>query len=989
MNFFDILAKETPIPSRLFLEASAGTGKTFTIEHLFIRLLLEKKFSIHEIVVVTFTKAATRELKERIRCNLALIVEGKKSYPYLEQLSPQQRSALQEALNQFDTAQIFTIHSFCHHLLQQFALETNTSFHLSEWEPHEKEWEMKEFLRTQNTLSSGQLRKLLRSLANDITTLMEKLGASSSQEQKCPSSKELLEEVNTCLLEITPFPVEKEFEALKVHYKKMNSKQFSSQARQLETALQEQKIPLDLWEEWITAPDFFLENLHRDQIKVKGSPPQDHPLFHLRKHIVPRLQLAQNRLNILKTLQMSWREHEQQVAEEKGKITPDDLLQKVYEALKSSEFIESIRKCYQSIIIDEFQDTDPLQWAIFQTLFLQDPSKRAYFIGDPKQSIYGFRKADIYTFLEASNHFAVESKAILHRNFRSGSSLISQLNHLFCHPGWMHLPRHNTHLEIHPSTAAVEGEGELIFMIMEEEKTRSSKWPSLKTEEDLLFPFIVETLQKLALKPQQVAILVKDRYQARRVQNFLTLWNIPSALGKKAPLKESLAFTWLEELGELFLDPHSTSSLTKLLLGPFAQLLPHEITGEALFKAKQHILQLKEVWLQKGFGACFALFLRLRLGKDTALSCCYSSGQHLPYEDLLELIPHLFFSPTPHHFKTSLRKLKQEGSEDRLKPSSQGVQIMTVHASKGLEFDTVFAIGLASRTPYQDLSPLELEELDAEKMRQFYVALTRAKTRVYIPIVHEIPTPSYGLGEGSPVEIFLSRRELSLNAFSCVHLKEGSFSLTPPSLEEIPIIPPNPMPEPLAVKPLYSFSSLAHYEKQDVEVTPDGLTAGLETGHVIHRILERYFNQEDALLNLIRQEIIHTSLASQEEKIHALLEKTLGLNLDGFTLLDINLETLQTEMEFLYPSGKGWMKGFIDLCFLHNQKVYIIDWKSNQIPQNSFHALQDVMQSHDYLLQGKIYEEALQRYLRHYPDLTLGGIYFIFIRGPFVYSYTS
>ncbi|MGR3973912.1 MAG: UvrD-helicase domain-containing protein [Candidatus Rhabdochlamydia sp.] len=988
MSSFDILSQDTLIPSRLFLEASAGTGKTFTIEHLFIRLLLEKKLTISQIVIVTFTQAATRELKERIRRNLEEIVSGKKTYPYLEGLTLSQKKILQEAAQQFSAAQIFTIHGFCAQLLRQFAFETNVPFTLTEWSEEEEVWDIKEFLRHQRVVSSGQLRKLLRSLAHDFDTLVHHIKKGGKELDHLPSSQQMLDQINAQLHTVPPFLVKEEFEKIQVHYKKMQGKHLLLQADQLEAALFEKTISLEVWEEWITLPGFFLENVHPSQVKVKGTPPSSHPLFELRDMIVPQLQKAQDKTTLLKQLQTGWKRYQQHRSEEKGKITPDDLLKKIHGALDNPQLLHAIRACYEAVVVDEFQDTDPLQWDIFKTIFLQDPSKHLYLIGDPKQSIYGFREADIYTFLKASKEFDTSEQAYLHKNFRTYSALIDQLNHLFCTNDWMDLPQLNTTLSIPASTAAQEGEGCLHFMIAEDTKTRSSKWPSLKLEETVLFPFIVQEIQQKYPHLEQVAILVKDRYQASRIRHFLNQWNIPAALGRKTPLQESKMFEVLDTLASCFLDPHQTASIKKMLLGPFAQLSSHELCDETLFKAKQILSKLEKVWVEHHFAAFFALFLNTSFGKHSARISCYQCEDHTLYEDLLEIVPHLVFSPSPSHFKTYLQQLKLTTTQDRMQAASQGVQIMTVHASKGLEFETVFALGLASRTPHQDLSEEGLQELDAEKMRQVYVALTRAKKQLYVPVIHEIPHTSSSPGEGSAMEIFLSKAKPSLTTFSHTLLKEASFHLTPSS-EQMKIFAPHAPAARLPHQPLLSFSSLAHYERLFLEVASDGMESGIETGTVIHKILERYFNQEQQLEVIIRQEIQGSCLASHETKIVTILHQMMKLPLDDFTLEEICLDTVQTEMEFLYKTPNGCMKGFIDLCFIHNQKMYVIDWKSQLLPDNHLESVEAVMQAHDYHLQGQIYEEAIIRYLKQFPSLSFGGIYFIFVRTPLAYLHKS
>ena len=112
MQRFDILDPQLNIFQNYFLEASAGTGKTFAIEHLVIRLLLESEepIELKEILAVTFTKDAAHEMKTRIRKKL-------------ESLLPEQNPRVREALASFDEIQVFTIHAFCHRMLTEFAFK--------------------------------------------------------------------------------------------------------------------------------------------------------------------------------------------------------------------------------------------------------------------------------------------------------------------------------------------------------------------------------------------------------------------------------------------------------------------------------------------------------------------------------------------------------------------------------------------------------------------------------------------------------------------------------------------------------------------------------------------------------------------------------------------------------------------------------------------------------------------------------------------------
>ena len=127
-----------------------------------------------------------------------------------------------------------------------------------------------------------------------------------------------------------------------------------------------------------------------------------------------------------------------------------------------------------------------------------------------------------------------------------------------------------------------------------------------------------------------------------------------------------------------------------------------------------------------------AQFLQTKFWKRSVFQTLCST--EALYDDLMQIVEKIVYIRDPHQMIKSLQLLKIEEVDERISAHPHGVQIMTIHASKGLEFETVFAIGLASRTPAEDKPEEELKELDAEKMRQFYVALTRAKRRLYIPV---------------------------------------------------------------------------------------------------------------------------------------------------------------------------------------------------------------------------------------------------------------
>ncbi len=269
MSSFDILSRTAPLQRRLFLEASAGTGKTFTIEHLVVRLLLETDYTLDQILVVTFTRAATRELKVRIRANLEKTLSGEQSFDYLSDLSEEQKEKIKTALLTFDKSQIFTIHGFCHRILQEFAFEAFVGLDLQEWEDKEEKWAVLEFLRGANALSPAQLQRLLGSVRNDSDKLVDKLLTSSENQIKVFSSSELLTQANKNLSSLAPFSITEAFDVARPHYKGMTSADFDKQASLLDLALQRGQILPEEWDRLIAEEEFFLEGIESGNLKAR------------------------------------------------------------------------------------------------------------------------------------------------------------------------------------------------------------------------------------------------------------------------------------------------------------------------------------------------------------------------------------------------------------------------------------------------------------------------------------------------------------------------------------------------------------------------------------------------------------------------------------------------------------------------------------------------------------------------------------------------
>ena len=936
MEKFDCLAKEISLFGPHFLEASAGTGKTFAIEHIFARLLLSG-IEIDQILVVTFTRAATRELKMRIRSNLE-----KRQYPYLDG----SLEKITAAVTAFDRNQIYTIHGFCFRMLREFAFEMELPLSMKEGCSTERiDAALRDFFQMKlnpDLVSPEQLEVLLR------TTTVEEL-VQRLKKGETPRAAKSYSELNAAFQERMP-PLEldklrEDFAALEGSYRKKEGN-FDAELRALAS---KEFGPL------ISEKGSIFTFLSPENKKVKAKEPSAlyYPDFFEwgREHLLPLIQTALQ--DTFYALLAAWKPIEEKILAEEGAFGPDALLKKMEEAIQKEAFREKVKAKYRAVLIDEFQDTDPLQWKIFQTLFLQ--AETLYLIGDPKQSIYRFRNADLYTYLRAKDSIDPQGHYYLDTNFRSSKELIGALNRLFDR-NWLHLPKEKKTLPYLPVRAGLpltssfsDQKGAIHCVISEEIVSyTAAEILRLKGEVSSFGSF---------------AILVKDRFQAAKMEEALTLLGIPNIARTHELLSESLAFEAIEELFEALEDPRHLGKTNAVAAGPLGKL---------------DLFALRTLLEEKGLAKMCAALPQMGSDFFQVFELLFEWEQKVGFS--FEGVARFFAMSRTMDPETAIHRWKETRSD--------AVQILTMHASKGLEFDIVFALGVGERTPLCD------EEADAEKQRLLYVAMTRAKRRLYLPI----PPPKKGaVGKLSPIELFcqtLGSWEQELQAIGrevSLTLERIEAPIELPKKIELPIEVEERLPPPPLFPPSYllSFTALAQEGSSEVLApleAPNGLYTihnlprGAEVGVVIHSIFERVFSNEPF------EELIPPSLLPWKGAIYAMVEEVLDHPLPmGFCLREIDRAWARTEVEFLFETSPNYLKGFIDLIFVHKGTLYFVDWKTNWLGVDassySTARLEASMKEHQYDLQASIYQEALRRSWQG----AIGGAIYFFVRGPEVF----
>ncbi len=1110
---FDVLCRDLNVFEPHFLEASAGTGKTFAIEHLVTRLLIESDapLLIEQILVVTFTRAATRELKQRIRLNLTRAKEelwhANPSADYLKVICEQGEKAVKSAIERldaalicFDAAQIFTLHGFCHRILKEFAFEAGISFEVSDPDQKEHisllEQMIKDHLKENVSApqySPAQINAVLKKKQSDprkmVSGLIE-LASSSNEIAALPSFGEHLE---TFLKEVRALPeidaagFKADLSLLIPHYKQMTGEEIPAQIDMLAAILSSKECTQHQFDHLLMS-DFFLEKMREDNQKVRAKFPERSSLSYpglverMRKTLLPPIDSAKDPsrtfLRLARDLQVKSRD----LLETKEKFSPDALLLKVEEALKIPRFVERVRQKFRAAIIDEFQDTDPVQWNIFRQLFLSE-MRAVCLVGDPKQSIYAFRNADVYVYLEAAKAMGESARKHLDTNFRSTAPLVSALNLLFSRAQgrWMDLPSCEESLEVIPVKAggrliADDAEAPVEFFVAVDKRGTHKKFPTSDMLENKVFPFLASEISRLhvenGIEYHDIAILIKDRFQGQDVIEYLKKCGIPASSKRGGSILDTDAFFALKEILAAVCAPFDMSKVKAALGGPVFAWSEEQLGGGPLLEAKATMQSLNQVLFEKGFGPFFQTLLGTGWGTSGTplLQELFSRGDLPLYLDLRKLCELLIEEEIGRGLKGNaclsfLEEIATESHPDetRLKVSPQeekgSVTVMTMHMSKGLEFDVVFALGIASRHPPSEqiaikiagrrvlslMDPLDpasmlaLEELDAEKMRQLYVALTRAKKRLYIPLMIEESKKGMEIGDASPVELFFARiAELAVDHASLYRIAENMDidrateilkSLSPlihyRILQDAPepnfkktesldceLISPSPMCLPTYDEQLLSFSYLAAKDHsiavsatkppQGAPLSPHTMPLGSDTGHLLHVLFEKIFKRrlhhplnERSLTELIDEEIVFSPLEPWRPILLPWILELLIKPLNGFCLSDVPGEQLQQEMEFLFRTDRGMMKGFADLFFEFGGKYYLLDWKSNYLgPSDADYTqekIAEAMQQNQYELQASIYADALERYVKLFDNRPFkecfGGAIYYFVRGKAAYHF--
>lgn len=810
-----------PLSGIQLLEASAGTGKTWNISSLYVRLILghgraEAALLPNQILVVTFTKAATQELQDRIRNRLNEVAEFLRrlegeEYPPTGSASPATASgdALLEGLRAYygnhpekraphayrlslaadsmDDAAIFTIHGWCQRILKQHAFDSGSLFDLT-IETDEADllrecvrdyWRTaiyplaKEDLTRIHTLSKDpeSLLKKVRGLLSlppetreDLKLsypstpdgLHAALAAWSDWEQRISEAEARVRSQWAFECERIPRIIQ---DAL--NSKTLNARVYNKNVHQ--------------WIEGITAwakdpgipttTGLKLKNFAQGQFNLNpqgsGQEPQSPAFVAIADYlaIIGDVTVKDALKAALIASSTVWiRERFEHTKHDRAVIDQNDLVLKLHEAIKGAggaRLADIIQKQYPVALIDEFQDTDPLQYGIFKAIYAHGTQDNAWLmVGDPKQAIYSFRGADIYSYLDAGSQPGVE-RHTLGTNFRSTREMVAAVNQVFGYAektwsqGAFHFPHTKNGVRPIPFEA-VEANDRTERLYQQSEHTRQaitglrvwhlqnegmaigsgdfraqmaniaantivdllSQSQNQRSPKDNAVFFADNDGEKArCLAPSDIAILVSNRTEATCIQDALRVRGLQSVYlsDRDSILKTDEAqdlVIWLEA----FLSPRDgrrirSAMATRTLKLEFSSL--DRLTTDEVYldSVIERFVGYGSLWREKGILPALHQFM---LDQELSFDLMGEPWGERTLTNLLHLSELLQREATQLDGQYGVLRYLRESIEDaredeetvlRLESDSALIRVITIHKSKGLEFPLVFLPFVALSKP--------------------------------------------------------------------------------------------------------------------------------------------------------------------------------------------------------------------------------------------------------------------------------------------------
>lgn len=690
------------------VEASAGTGKTWTIERLYIKALLETdNIFVENILVLTFTKASTYELKWRILKQLEeaieklILIKNNQDYSnsndlikYLLGLDVNKIDIyifkLNLARQNFDLASIYTIHGFCTKILSDFQLECHSNLPFIVKKEYNDIYEhlIISFLRI-HVFTNPNFTHVIGKVIENIHILVKDNDYRNKNFIKkilnlIPKNIFIIENKKICLKKI------------------------------------------------------FIINLTLEELLLSDSSLLKNQLTYYRNEFINIiLDFISKNINYY--------------LGDFSVLSYNALIELVADSLNSSEdFTTKLYNEYPIAFIDEFQDTDDLQCSIFNKIYKFDSFKfargKVILVGDPKQAIYGFRGADIQTYLKMRDK--TQKQLNLSYNFRSTKNLVNFVNSLFCENENL-LGSGITYKE------ALSYNSQSSYNVVNDYKYREHIFYNAEiqlisivneNQQESLLNAICFEIAKLIyidkVASNSIAILVYSNEEASLISQYLSKFNISVTTAETTNIFKTSIAKDLAIVIESILDIHNNKKFNLAILTQLIRYKVENFFDIDSYKVKIEFLkkqfyQYKNIFENYGImNLCYAILADNI--HNQSLDCTSLNYQSIILlMQICELLDKKtnFFSTTYELFDYLRMKIanpyygiddaSDENNEEivRLIGEDRQIAVLTQHKAKGLEFDFVFLPYFKGQKGNDSLD--EIHRLN-------YVALTRAKKRMYI-----------------------------------------------------------------------------------------------------------------------------------------------------------------------------------------------------------------------------------------------------------------
>jgi len=800
------------VKKHIAVTAGAGSGKTWILVERYVAILKENKgITPRNILALTFTDKAASEMKERVKRSVRKMAseEGGRWFDILEEL---------------DQADISTIHSFCTRIVRTLPIQAGVDpdFRvISETESSEMIREVLNEIFTTNGPESPALRRLLVDYNMFQTAQMLKgLLRESGKTKLLVGSKEFTE-LSIHHLEATlKEDLEKlEIEAGSLVHALNDIRSITTPDIPRDRAVQMMQAVRPLLQVLENGSDinFLLNALNMNKMLFlnksggerratnlgnlnvwKGDLGRIRETFallfrfvHEHKESLPfssgtELRMrARERVN---DLMMVYNRISERFTEEKRKANGLDFSDQIALAislLRSNEegILDSLRKRYDHLMVDEFQDTDPDQWELVNLLWDKGERSKLFIVGDPKQSIYGFRSADVRLFLRAQGDLEdhkVGRKVILDRNFRSRKEIMDLVNGIF--PTIMQQEEDKWGVPFDPLDAHKDEGGSvtLVGVIKTFDAERREGEEAARIIRSAVNSWmVIDKEEERPLRYSDIAILVPTRKGFNQYEDGLRNANIPFQVYKGKGFFERQEISDVLNLLSFITNPNDDLALASLLKGPFFGMSDEDLMRISRQKGGNLLSKLMDLTeysedmdlLQKHIRAAWTLPPHMALKTMMDRSIVYAAvGGRREARNLDRIAEWAVGESSARsilELTERLRRLVEEPPKEGEPPlhvDEESVTMMTIHSAKGLEWPMVLVLGMnheggGSFTPPYILDPdngISLKVADhrngelvkppswtrakddasakevQERKRLLYVACTRAKDHLVL-----------------------------------------------------------------------------------------------------------------------------------------------------------------------------------------------------------------------------------------------------------------